>query len=191
MELGLQHTFDRNDTVAAIASGKYSNVRIFLSSDVRAPYPDRPVFVASTDYFPKQNYGKGLFWKWSKVADAINATSPEKSLLMDYSASCWYFGKSLADMMEAESEGIDGNDGGVPLGMMAVSVGGTAIEQWVEKGAQEGCHNISCMGANCSSNAGLYNSMVAPYANMTVKGWIWCEYSMVHKYVCCGVSSGV
>ena len=89
MELGLEHTFERNDTIADIASGKYSNVRIFLSSDVRSPYPPRPVYVASTNYFPKQNYGQGLFWSWTKVADAINASHPEKSMLMDFSAACW------------------------------------------------------------------------------------------------------
>jgi hypothetical protein len=177
MELGLQHTFERNDTIAAIASGKYSNVRIFLSSDVRTPI-ESPVYVASTSYFPKQNYGEGLFWKWNKVADVINATIPEKSPLMEFSAACWYFGKSLADIMEeevdAEADKYKG-DGAVPLGMMGVSVGGTEIEQWVEKKSQANCQNISCMGANCSTNAGLYNGMVAPYVNMTVKGWIWCE----------------
>ena len=72
--------------------------------------------------------------------------------------------------------------------MMGVSWGGTMIEQWTEIDLQPTCANISCMGCvsppctsisykNCPGipgkqpgNGQLYNGMVAPFVNMSIKG---------------------
>ena len=80
-----------------------------------------------------------------------------------------------------------------PFGLYAVAVGGTKIAQWVEWGAQSECTNVTCcVGAactqspasvpdpyqpithtNCTGNARLYNGLVAPLVNTTVKGFLW------------------
>ena len=78
----------------------------------------------------------------------------------------------------------------VPLGMMGVSWGGTLIEQWTRLDRQSNCANISCLGcaknsssndckwdpkapAQCTGNGALWNGMVAPFVNMSVKGFVW------------------
>ena len=95
------------------------------------------------------------------------------------SAACLYFGLGLSNRM-ANATTVAGEDEAgvaVPLGMMGVSWGGTLIEQWTNLEHQKACHNISCLGPNCVGNGALYNGMVAPFVNMSVKGFVWCECS--------------
>ena len=79
----------------------------------------------------------------------------------------------------------------------AVALGGTKIAQWVEWEAQSECKNVTCCdgidctqspGSNphpyvpithdaCPGNGGLYNGLIAPLVNTTVKGWLWVSAS--------------
>ena len=110
-----------------------------------------------------------------------------------FSAACWYFGKALSDGMAAANPGADP----VPIGLIATSVGGTTIQEWlpptatgndtctennygwVEQGEQPNaatCGNAtlanvwSCPSGLCST---LWHSMIAPFVNMTINGAIW------------------
>jgi len=56
MELSLGFTFERNDTVAAIANGSYDNIRVYLSPHLRAP---EPVYVSS-GFAPKTDDARHL-----------------------------------------------------------------------------------------------------------------------------------
>ena len=108
-------------------------------------------------------------------------------------AACWYTFEALTDSLLAQGQTPP------PFGLIAVAVGGTKIAQWVEWGAQARCKNVTCCGtqdctqspqqvlpggahfdpyqpithANCSGNAQLYNGLIAPLVNTTLKGFLW------------------
>lgn len=59
----------------------------------------------------------------------------------------------------------------VNLGLIDTSVGGTMIEQWTQNQTiQLYCKDSKCPDPSCG---GLYNGLVAPYLNMTVKAFLW------------------
>ena len=69
MALPLVHTVSRNDSIAAIASGRYSNIRLYgLQGNMNADQP------------------------WATLKDAIAAGTFER-----YSSTCYYYGESLTD----------------------------------------------------------------------------------------------
>lgn len=111
-----------------------------------------------------------------------------------FSAVCWYFGKSLSDKAAA-SRG--GGGAPVPIGLIASTIGGTTIQEWmpptattndtctenncgwVEQGKQpkpQTCENAtlanvwSCPSGVCST---LFHSLIAPFVNMSLAGAIW------------------
>jgi len=78
MALNMQYTFTRNDTIAAIRAGKYTNVRFSgMSGNMN----------------PAQN--------WTTAADAA-----ESGALLTYSATCWYFAEELTDALGAAAPPI-------------------------------------------------------------------------------------
>ena len=77
MWLPVQYSFSRNRTVAAIAGGKYANIRGMFSPSATTPTA-------------------GL---WKTAAQAIqdgNETNPTYSLF-DMGATCWYFAQDLVE----------------------------------------------------------------------------------------------
>jgi hypothetical protein len=96
-------------------------------------------------------------------------------------ATCWYTFEALTDSLIAAGETPP------PFGLIAAAVGGSKIEQWVEWGAQQMCKNISCCEnkdctqpegdpwpdqpthAACVGNAQIYNGVINPLVNTTVK----------------------
>ena len=167
MELKLHFTFSRNDTLDAIGAGKYHNIRI-------RQFPHSPsndtVYV-----IPPKSQGAlmaGLpAWLTAQQAhDTLMESNmcgscgkANRSVLMQFSAACWYFAQALTDELGANAP---------PLGMISSSVGGTQIEAWTPKNIINKCQNNSC--AKKPENCGiLYNGMVCPYLNMTIKGILW------------------
>ena len=63
-----------------------------------------------------------------------------------FSAVLYYFGKELHDELD------------VPIGLINSSWGGSRIEPWTIKDGQSGA---------------MYNGMIAPLTNVSVKGTIW------------------
>jgi len=98
----------------------------------------------------------------------------------------------------------------VPIGLIESAFGGTCIESWLSKDAQLTCSNITCTsnqswsytkdtqaacaavpaaGNSAGSNAELYNGMVLPFVNMTIKGFLWYQgkfTSILPLLVMCG-----
>lgn len=75
--LPVQYSFSRNDTVAAIKSGKYTNIRGMFSPSATTPTTG----------------------KWQTAQQAIadgNETTPTYSLF-DMGALCWYFAQELVE----------------------------------------------------------------------------------------------
>ncbi len=84
-----------------------------------------------------------------------------------FSAVAWFFGKTLSEQL-----------GGVPVGLINTSWGGSAIEAWMTPetiDATEGIdHAVAKSGRYDNSIPGrLYNGMIAPICNFTAKGFIW------------------
>eukprot|EP00041_Stephanoeca_diplocostata_P012098 m.201963 g.201963 ORF g.201963 m.201963 type:complete len:275 (+) comp18808_c0_seq1:90-914(+) len=94
MWLPVENTFSRNDTVAAIAAGKYTNIRGMFTVS------------ASTS-------AGGSSWK--TATQAIADGTPEKPTysLFAIGATCWYFAQRLVD------EGIT-----TPIGLADTAIGG-------------------------------------------------------------------
>ena len=92
----------------------------------------------------------------------------------------------------------------VPIGLIESAFGGTCIESWLSAEDQLACSNITCTsggkcgGGKCTpytkdnmqacaavppahngagANAELFNGMVLPFVNMSVKGYLWYQVS--------------
>ena len=120
-----------------------------------------------------------------------------------FSAVCFYFGAALSD-----ARGPPTADP-VPIGLVASTIGGTTIQEWlppwatgngtctenncgwveqlspsrpVQPATQPQCANASlanvwsCPSGGCST---LWHSLIAPFANMTVAGFVW--YRALHR----------
>ncbi|KAM9299657.1 sialate O-acetylesterase [Gastrophryne carolinensis] len=89
-----------------------------------------------------------------------------------FSAVCWLFGRHLAHRLK------------YPIGLVESSWGGTPVEAWSSKAALKQC-GITCPRDNIksnifsgmlggpSNNSALWNAMIHPLLNMTIKGAIW------------------
>jgi len=176
----LQFTFERNNSIAAIARGEYSNIRMMF------------VMVAPTNItgnwisergFSGSCLGKGrgplawcsghdLVYTWMR--EELNETQFEEA-----PASCWYFAQYLTDRFIAAGQTPP------PIGIVSTPEGGTMIEQWSNFESQSQCVNATCMCStsgcdqyqplnkeNCTGNGGLYNARIEPLLNMTLKGFL-------------------
>lgn len=104
--------------------------------------------------------------------------------LKGHSAISYYFAKELSEL-------LNGSDA-TPIGIIESSWGGTIIESWIETEAQKTCSYRLCgpdapidkttgLPKVCNSSVmdshqqpgSLYNGMVLPMANLTIKGAIW------------------
>ncbi|XP_076968697.1 sialate O-acetylesterase isoform X2 [Tamandua tetradactyla] len=83
------------------------------------------------------------------------------------SAVCWLFGRNLYDTLQ------------YPIGLISSTWGGTPIEAWSSGRSLKACrvpkqrfippHSVS----GPSNNSVLWNAMIHPLCNMTLKGVIW------------------
>lgn len=199
MELGLYYTFTRNQSLAAVASGKYDNIRLlhFDHNPLK-----KPTYVTNGSIATSRENSSWLTPAAAMAAIKDGCHGPRcQSELDAFSATCWYFGESLTDRMVAEAE-AEGSGGAapVPIGLIESAFGGTCIESWLGQEEQLQCGNITCTsnqswpfttdtqaacaavaspGNSAGSNAELYNGMVTPFVNMTLKGFLWCEYHAI------------
>lgn len=93
-----------------------------------------------------------------------------------FSAACWHFAEHLTDMMEHNNETV------VPFGLVSSQWGGTMVEHWQPNSTLNAgvCKNASG-GAYAPwqnkrwdiDSGALYNGMVRPFLNMTIRGALW------------------
>ena len=178
MWLPMEHTFSRNDSVSAIEAGKYHNIRMMTAISLAS---QQPVYVTNRSALggddPNFPADKGLSpggSAWTTAAQMASGISPgthnawggytfayNQSSLNLYSATCFYFAQSLTDLIGEE----------VPLGLITSAWGGTMIESWMDNSTLATCPQT---GQRVSSaNGELYNGMVLPYVNMSLRGYIW------------------
>ena len=94
----------------------------------------------------------------SKVVGAWSAAGPQTT--GDFSGVGYFFGRDLQKQL------------GVPLGLIASNVGGTAAEQWMSKESIESNSDLKDMSKPQGASM-LYNSMIAPLAPYAIAGAIW------------------
>ncbi len=78
-----------------------------------------------------------------------------------FSAVATFFGRTLSDAL-----------GGVPIGLVEASWGGTFIEAWMDGDSQRGL-TPAAVETSSSMNSELYNGMIAPLTRYTIAGWTW------------------
>ena len=89
-------------------------------------------------------------------------------MISHLSAVCYYFGKALHKRMSAEGEVV-------PIGLLKIEWGGSMIESWVpEANPVTGETYCTERESRVGRTPGkLYNSMIMPVSNVTIKGWLW------------------
>ena len=148
MWLPVKYSFSRNESVAAIAQGKYANIRGMFSPSATTPTAG--------------------VWKTAQQAIADgNATTPTYSLF-DMGAACWYFAQELVDRGITTPIGIaDTAIGGQRIEEFMNNktyTGATACPD-AEGGVE----------VRTAWNGQLFAKQIMPFVDMTVKGWTWCE----------------
>uniref|UniRef100_H2ZQA6 Sialate O-acetylesterase domain-containing protein n=1 Tax=Ciona savignyi TaxID=51511 RepID=H2ZQA6_CIOSA len=139
-------------------SSKYSNVRIMTIGDDRSSSPkhDFKVLEQSWSIPSKQSLGgNGAHWTY-------------------FSSLCWLYGRYLYDFLK------------VPIGLVSSNWGGTPIETWSSADALQECglnvvdeadFKLEMRNRTLTkvprSNSALWNAMIHPMLNMTIKGAIW------------------
>jgi sialate O-acetylesterase len=94
--------------------------------------------------------------------------------LTPFSAVCYYFGKALYKRMAEEGDAV-------PIGLIKNEWGGSLIESWVPDS------NPSTGKTYCTERESregrtpgkLYNSMIMPMSNLTIKGVLWYQVCLL------------
>ena len=188
--LPLWFTFERNNSIAAIAAGQYANIKMLFNGN--DPTNVTGNFIVNGRGPRGTCLGKGrgpnawcsgmdLVFTWMR--QELNETQFEEA-----PATCWYFAQYLTDQF------IKNGETPPPLGIISTPEGGTMVEQWSAYSAQTQCVNATCLctaqcnqsqplNPTCDLNGGLYNANVEPLINTTIKGHIWCTYLSEHSIV--------
>ena len=161
MWLPMGHTFNRNYTYNNISKfGKYSNIRFitpvtndiipYCVSDLNASYT-RPI-EKNAQYHWQQSY--------------------QIKLLNDFSAACWYFAETLSDIYNLSN---------ITFGLINTALGGSVIESWAVNNTIYNfntnktvyCNDINPSVTPAHGFGCLYNGLVIPFINYTIKAQLW------------------
>uniref|UniRef100_A0A7N6ADK2 Sialate O-acetylesterase domain-containing protein n=1 Tax=Anabas testudineus TaxID=64144 RepID=A0A7N6ADK2_ANATE len=81
--------------------------------------------------------------------------------LANFSAVCWLFGRYMYENLK------------YPIGLVESCWGGTPVEAWSSSRALQRCGLESVTDSPQEENSVLWNAMIHPLVNMTLKGAIW------------------
>lgn len=207
MECPVLTTLDRFAYYNRSAAGAYDHVRLFQtgwralgprngsSSWILPPLCSPTRSHACPNYTEEENPAGGYaFRNWmlpTGNAHVEDDGGRDFGFPDRFSAVCWYFGASLFDSRAAEGEAPP-----VPIGLIASTIGGTTIQEWMPPGATD---NTTCADNNCGfveqlppggtqpqCNAAstvwscpsgvcstLWHTMIAPFVNVTLAGIVW------------------
>ncbi|XP_037361420.1 sialate O-acetylesterase [Talpa occidentalis] len=147
MEMTVSQIFNATQELSDTAA--YQSVRIFSVSLLQAAEELEDLSMVDLDWSKptSKNLGHGNFEYMSAV--------------------CWLFGRYLYDTLQ------------YPIGLIASSWGGTPIEAWSSERTLKTCGISGKRSTSSSSVRGphtssvLWNAMIHPLHNMTLKGVIW------------------
>ena len=190
MWLPLGNTFSRNLSYAKVQSGHYSNIRI-NNGQLNFPFdtPREDIWVTGGRWAGQWNQGPSDLspGQWR------HPSALSKPAWDTVYSTCWYTAEALTELFLARKEVPP------PLGMIEMSVGGTKLSQWVEREAAAVCLNATCCcqydcqpehcpnaylpvagdssntsgHSTCVGNGQMYNALVRPVLNTTIKGVLW------------------
>jgi sialate O-acetylesterase len=184
MQLSLSTTYDRNATLRAAAEGKYDHIRLFYAADI--PVTDD---VTGADlYVPigqatdaMHSSVGGNYEPWYLSSATLNTSGPVPQGLVDgtkgqmpldsFSAHCFHTFQELSHI-------LDGQNKSTPLGLVEVAWGGTEVQNWVRNETiNAACTNLTGGTPNQAAypkgTGNLWNGMILPLINMTIKGATW------------------
>lgn len=140
--------------------GGQSNMYFFISQIFNASeelahveeFPHVRVFMASL------NESK------TELSDLIDVeipwTLPTERTVANFSAVCWLFGRIMNKKLQ------------YPIGLVESCWGGTPVEAWSSSGALQQC-GLEGSEDSPTENSVLWNAMIHPLLNMTIKGALW------------------
>ena len=149
-----------------------SNMYQPLGSQVAAFPNDYPAVPDATDDFDDVRFA---------IVDTVSADSaPADDVTMDQTWTRWQADR-LADMSavgyffaKALNTGLDANGmQNVPLGIIKVCKGGTAVEEWIADGKLDEALAADPSLVIAPEASGYYNGMIAPIQDYPVKGALW------------------
>ncbi|XP_061137677.1 sialate O-acetylesterase-like [Syngnathus typhle] len=103
----------------------------------------------------------------TELTDLIGVTLPwfvpEASGLSQFSAVCWLFGRYMYENLN------------YPIGLVETSWGSTPVEAWSSLRALQKCglDQNEKYSSSRTDNSVLWNAMIHPLLNMTIKGALW------------------
>jgi len=132
-------------------------------------YKDEKKDIKRTDYSRIRLCRVSNDWS-DTLRDSCGAawqTADEKTVL-DFSATAWFFGKNIYNMMH------------VPVGLIVSSIGGTPAESWTRRDYLENDKALNYFLDSPNRDRShyryasvLYNAMINPIVNYRIKGAIW------------------
>ena len=159
MALAVQHSFRYHEDVAAVAAGRYANVRFFQYGGMgEQEDASEPAWATTAMTFPG--------WPWLNLSTAIGRSG--YSSFQTFSALAFYFATALTDRLAA------GGGAPPPIGIITNAVGGTTIEAWSSREMLAACKNTTTANSAAAPTV-LFYGMAAPFVNTTLTGWIWLQ----------------
>ena len=159
MWLPVDHSLSRNETVAAIKSGSYANVRAMFGGSGNHP-PGNGFTPGGAGYGRKTGANPWMTANQA-IATGASAASGGSYPLFKLGASCWYFGQRLSEL------GVTW-----PIGLADTAIGGQRIEEYMNNETINTCTNRSSESIPWWDGE-LYATQVIPFVDMTVKGFVW------------------
>jgi hypothetical protein len=152
MALPVVHSYSRNISHDAILAGKYANIRIHgMEGNMN---PSQPWMTLKQAVAAPPSAVRG--------DDVFHSSKAGVNMFVQFSASCYYFGKSLTDELAAAGTPP-------PIGLIHTAWGGSTIEQWLTNTTISTCAHA----AISSTNQEYHDSRVMPYVSMALKGFTW------------------
>lgn len=162
MWLPMRFAFEKNRTFEALET--YQHIRLLQVPNIDVDDRDRDNWWV----LPEGTTGQGGF-AWRRGWERPSHDSVEM-----FGATCWFFAQELSNMARALGETP------VPMGLIGSYWGGTMIEMWMRNETLSSCKNATgqpwepAQMSRWDINAGaLYNGMVRPFLNMSIKGALW------------------
>ncbi|XP_071958438.1 sialate O-acetylesterase-like isoform X2 [Antedon mediterranea] len=151
-----------NGTEELLKSYEYPNVRVFAVQQVESSIPFYDL--------------KAVYQPWSQPTP--ETLGKDTATFTYFSAVCWFFGRDLYDHLK------------YPIGLISTNWGGTPVEAWSSPDALAKCkmtikkyawNEVNKEGYDFtkhevggpSGHSVLWNAMINPLINMTIKGAIW------------------
>ena len=109
---------------------------------------------------------------WTKPCDVFPGYGGKKSCRVDFSSMCWFFGRNIFTKLASASAGTSAR----PVGLIQSCWSGSPDEDWMSEDAKRSCY--APPPAKLPAAGGMYNGMLVPLLNTSIKGAIWYQASI-------------